>query len=148
MEKAVPIPINVPPQITWEIKNFFEQKEEQKEVQIGTDPQPKMTISESIQKLPCSLVPIDSKLDIIEKINKVREEEPTLFKSFEKVIENDLSSIKHDASRAIKTSSLSAFDKFTLDKNIEDMVQSIITKQNAFFKDHLYRLYQIQVQTA
>ena len=69
MEKAVPIPINVPPQITWEIKNFFEQKEEQKEVQIGTDPQPKMMISESIQKLPCSLVPIDSKLDIIEKIN-------------------------------------------------------------------------------
>ncbi len=63
-----------------------------------------MMISESIQKLPCSLVPIDSKLDIIEKINKVREEEPTLFKSFEKVIENDLSSIKNDASRAIKTS--------------------------------------------
>ena len=43
-------------------------------------------------------------LDIIEKINKVREEEPTLFKNFEKVIENDLSSIKNDASRAIRTS--------------------------------------------
>lgn len=28
------------------------------------------------------------------------------------------------------------------------MVQNIITKQNEFFKEHLYRLYQIQVQTA
>lgn len=136
----------MPPQITPAVLNKFLPNEEWKHVDSETEAAPPFTISQAVQKLPCSLVPIDSKLDVIQKLNSQNAEYISKFLEHERNIDDDFSNLQSTIWSSQRANQQSNDQSNGVDWIIDQKIKEMIKKHKDFNTKHLFTLHEIEDQ--